>query len=285
MKGGGMRWGEDGADERTGRCPVRVHRASLHSSHSQIEGCEIPRLDEAVAERVLHRVVGKGVGDRRHDHALVECQHGLGHDFGADVDRVEKAVVAVDRKGRDHGLKIGHGLARREPQGEERSVRGHDAVLEAPSGTRLVCAALRVVIAGSCIPRDQCRWHPRHRSCNLPRAGCRREAPVSVMGFIEAMLDLCPHIEWMVDAPTVPRPLGLRDEQRDHQGLEHAAAPARHDSQPPVSVVPLEDRHSFVTAHHALRGLDAAESALLATCGTSGNSARAEAGHGRSRCS
>ena len=59
----------------------------------------------------------------------------------------------------------------------------------------------------------------------------------------------------MVDAPGPRRPAGLGDEQVGHQGLEHVAAPARHDVHATVGVGALEDVDAVVgvvSAHRLL---------------------------------
>ena len=53
-------------------------------------------------------------------------------------------------------------------------------------------------------------------------------------------MDLRGERERVIHGPAARRPLLLRDEQRRHQRLEHAAAPARDDSEVLVWVGPLE---------------------------------------------
>src|SRR5205814_582148 len=71
----------------------------------------------------------------------------------------------------------------------------------------------------------------------------------------QAVLDLGPYVERMVDAPAPRRPAGLGYQERHHQGLEHTAAPARDDAHPPVGVMRLEDRDAQIRPGLPLRDL------------------------------
>ena len=55
----------------------------------------------------------------------------------------------------------------------------------------------------------------------------RGEAPVAVLGLLQAVVDLGGHGQRVVDRPAPRAPLLLGDEQGGHQRLEHLAAPAR----------------------------------------------------------
>ncbi len=59
----------------------------------------------------------------------------------------------------------------------------------------------------------------------------------------------------MIDAPASRAPLLLGDEQRDHQRLEHAPAPARHDVEAPKPVMPLEHGHAEIRPDLSTRDL------------------------------
>ena len=56
----------------------------------------------------------------------------------------------------------------------------------------------------------------------------------------------------MVDAPRALAPLLLGHQQRDHQRLEHRAAPGRHEVHAGVAVVALVDALAQVRPRHAL---------------------------------
>jgi len=78
------------------------------------------------------------------------------------------------------------------------------------------------------------------------RVARRGEAPVAVVGLGHAVLDLRPDRQRVVDAPTARPPLRLRHEQVDHQRLEHAAAPGRHELHATVAVRALKNGHTQV---------------------------------------
>ena len=60
-------------------------------------------LDQAVAEGVLHGVVGQLVGDRGHDHALVEGEDAAGDQSRRDIHGILESELAVDRESRGQG--------------------------------------------------------------------------------------------------------------------------------------------------------------------------------------
>ena len=68
-----------------------------------------------------------------------------------------------------------------------------------------------------------------------------REAPVAVLGVLEAVLTLGTHVQRVVDAPAARRPHLLGHEHGRHQLLEHASAPAGYDVHAAVGVGTLVD--------------------------------------------
>ena len=82
----------------------------------------------AVAEGVPHGVFGQFIGDRRHDHPLVQGQDATGSHPRRDVHRILKSQRAVNREAVGEGAEIGDRLVRGVTQGEERRMRGDDAV-------------------------------------------------------------------------------------------------------------------------------------------------------------
>ena len=99
------------------------------------------------------------------------------------------------------------------------------------------------------------------------RIRSRRESPEPVSGLVQTVLDLGADVEGVIDPPALRGPAFLGDEQRHHERLEHAPAPARDDPHPAVAVVPLEDAQSEIRPVLSLRPL-----ALLAA--PSGSSVR-----------
>src|SRR5665648_155294 len=78
------------------------------------------------------------------------------------------------------------------------------------------------------------------------RVAGRGEAPVAVPGLVHAVLDLRSHDERVVHTPAAGSPFRLRHEQVNHQRLEHAAAPGRHELHAAVAVGALEHGHAQV---------------------------------------
>src|SRR5208337_1951659 len=72
-------------------------------------------------------------------------------------------------------------------------------------------------------------------------AGGGREAPAAIAGLLHAIFYLSLNIERMIDAPAPGGPYIFRDEERHHQGLEHAPAPTGDDPCASVIVRALED--------------------------------------------
>ena len=80
------------------------------------------------------------------------------------------------------------------------------------------------------------------------RTGGGRETPVAVADLLQSVGDLRPDIERVIDPPALRGPDILGDEQRHHQGLEHAPAPARDDPCATIIVRALEDLDPVVVA-------------------------------------
>ena len=66
------------------------------------------------------------------------------------------------------------------------------------------------------------------------RALRRGESPETVAGVLQPVLDLGTDVEGVIDAPALRSPGIFRDEERDHEGLEHAPSPARDQSHSPI---------------------------------------------------
>ena len=80
-----------------------------------------------------------------------------------------------------------------------------------------------------------------------PRAGGGRETPVAATVLLfQAVFDLRLDVERVVHSPAPRCPAILGDEEGDHQGFEHAPAPARDDPGALVTVMTFEDLDPLV---------------------------------------
>ena len=165
-------------------------------------------FDSAVAKGVPHRVSSQFIGDRRHDHALVDGQDARRYSSRSDIHRILKSQRSVNRREfLGKGAEIGEGLVRGVPQSEERCVRGDNAVdhsarmrCRGGTGSRIEFVA-KVTLA---------KASQGLHSINLVsalRAGGGGETPEADAGLLQPVFDLRPGIEPVIEPPTSRRPV------------------------------------------------------------------------------
>ena len=159
--------------------------------------------------------------ERGHDHPLVERQVGLRDPLGLDVHAVAEAPLRVEAgEVAREALQVLLRLARGVAQGEERRVRGDDAV-----GVRL---RRRVRLRGAAGAVAEAVVDQRPVLVGRPAVGVgadpvdavdavaalgtvrRREAPVAVAGLAQAVEDLRLDRQRVVDAPARAAPTSPR---------------------------------------------------------------------------
>ena len=164
----------------------------LHPDHRPDGGLDLPR------EVRLEAVAGELVGDRGHDHALVEREVVARDLAGDDVDRVVEAARAVGVEVAAQLRQVRERLAALEVEREEGRVRRDDAAAVAGRRRRAGPAALEAVVDERplLVGRVAVRLEPDRVDAVLAVAAVRvvrrREAPVAVAGLLLAVVDLRP---------------------------------------------------------------------------------------------